>query len=147
MDQSTTTPSAASPILADARAAPGAPAERARVARRARPGRKAVSEIKKYQANDKHVVPRESLRRYIAEIVQSYKTEYCISAEAVEALRTAAEAALTQTFSLAGALSNEIARKDTVDLASFRAAANILHTDHLLGTAGVASGTLTSPIS
>jgi hypothetical protein len=114
-------------------------------ARRAKPGRKALSEIKKLQSTpDKHIVPRESLRRFIAEVVQNYGTDYCISAEAVEALRVAAESELVQTFGLAGSLSNEVAKKDTVDLASFRAAANILNADHKFSTAGVVAGSLTS---
>jgi histone H3/H4 len=88
-------------------------------------------------------IPRESIRRYIAEVVQDRGIDLRVSSEAIEALRTAAEASLTQTFGLAGALANDLQRKDTVDVASFRVAANILNAEHLYGTAGVASGSLT----
>ena len=116
------------------------------VARKRRTAGKALGEIKKYQISDKHVVPRESIRRFIAETVQSLKADYRISASAVDALRTASEAAIAQAFGLAAAMSNELAKKDTVDLASFRAAVNILNSDHLFSTAGISSGALTAPL-
>jgi len=112
--------------------------------RRAKPGRKALADIKKIQKTDAHVVPREAIRRYIAEVVQGLGADLCIASDAVDALRTAAEAALTQTFGLAGSLANELSGKDTVDVPQFRAAANILFNDHVLSTAGLASGALTA---
>jgi len=118
-----------------------------RIRRKSKPGKAALREIKKLQTgSDRMVIPRESIRRYIAEVVQGWSTDMRVSGEAVEALRTAAEAALTQTFGLAGALANDLQKKDTVDLASFRVAANILNSEHLYGTAGVASGSLTMPL-
>jgi histone H3/H4 len=130
----------------DAIAAAGQVAPKPRAPRKAKPGKVALREIKKLQATDKHVVPRESMRRLIAEIVQGRHAGMCVAADAVEALRVAAEAALTQTFGLAGALATDLQKKDTVDLASFRAAANILTSEHLFSTAGAASGSLTAPL-
>ena len=114
--------------------------------RRAKPGKAALREIKKLQTNDKFVVPRESLRRYIAEVLQGINPELCLAVEAVEAIRVAAETTLTQTFGLAGALTTDLQKKDTIDLASFRAAANILNSEHVFSTGGVVSGALTSPL-
>ena len=128
-------------------AAPPAAAAPANLRRRAKPGRKALADIKKIQKTNNHVIPREAIRRYIAEVVQGLGGELCIATEAVEALRTVAEAAITQTFGLAGSLANELSGKDTVGLSQFRAAANILFSDNVLSTAGLSSGALTAPLS
>jgi histone H3/H4 len=123
------------------------PATIVRIRRKSKPGKAALREIKKLQnASTKMVVPRESIRRYIAELVQDRKPDMRVSTEAVEALRTAAEAALTRTFGLAGALANDLQKKDTVDVSAFRMAANILNSEHLYSTAGVASGSMTMPL-
>jgi histone H3/H4 len=115
-------------------------------ARKSKNGAAALREIKKLQSTDKHVIPRESLRRLIAETVQSIDPELCVAVDAVEALRTAAESTLAQVFSLAGALSNELSKKSTVEPAAFRAAVNLLTSDHLFSTAGVTPGALTAPL-
>jgi len=114
--------------------------------KRQKPGRKAMREIKHLQTNEKYVVPRESIRRYIAELVQEKGSELRVSQDAVDALRTAAEAVLTQTFALAGTLSSEIAKKETVDLPHFRMAANILLREDRYSTAGAVSGALLAPL-
>lgn len=116
--------------------------------RKAKNGRKALREIKQFQTKnvDKHLIPRESIRRFIAEVVQTIDPEMRIASQAVEALRTAAEANMTQNFALAGSLANELSKKDTVDLPQFRVAANILLNEHRWSTAGLASGALMAPL-
>lgn len=126
--------------------APATTSAKAQKKRRWKSGTVALREIKKLQKNEKHVIPRETIRRCITEIVHTLKTDCLVASDAVEALRTAAEAALSQTFGLAGALCSEISKTRTVDLAEFRAAANILHKDHIFSTAGLAAGALTATL-
>jgi hypothetical protein len=56
---------------------PSAAAPKPRAPRKAKPGKVALREIKKLQATDKHVVPRESMRRLVAEIVQGRHAGMC----------------------------------------------------------------------
>lgn len=114
------------------------------VRRRRKAGRVAESEIKKLQKSDKSALRREPFRRLVAEVVQSINPELFVAKDAVEALRTAAEAAISQAFGLAGALTTELSKKDTVDLPQFRAAVNILNNDHIFGPAGLVAGALTA---
>jgi histone H3/H4 len=66
--------------------------------RRAKPGQKAVREIKRYQKSDKFMLPRTSFQRLVREIGQQFKTNLNWSSDSMEALQVASEAYLTDVF-------------------------------------------------
>jgi histone H3/H4 len=111
--------------------------------RKVKQGRRALYEIKKYQhLSDKPILPKESLRRVIMEIIHDQRSSFHLTGDALDALREISEQVIAQTFALAQTLTSDIGHRETISTKEFRVAANLIFNPSSYSTAGIADRTL-----
>ncbi|CAG7785831.1 unnamed protein product [Allacma fusca] len=63
-----------------------------------RPGFLALKEIKYYQRISNLLIPKRNFQRVVREVMQKYKSDYCINVAALSALQEASEAFIVELF-------------------------------------------------